>query len=697
MASESTRHIKGLSDTIWADFTVWPGFDEASLAPDKLAKFLNRKEAIKAYLSGSKVATIRKEYGISEPQIYRLITERCICNHPDGQIYGWRALIPRTRIVQFKRRSPIVINQWGHGAVGAFQTLLDTYPDVREALHKKILKVPNTRKKLGMLSTSKRSIWLWFLQSLREKGLEIKGEWPFNTKTNGYHTIIKYIDKVLHENPGKAILIHGGNELQRKMQAGDGVDRPVHRPFQRVEMDAHKIDGRFTVAIPLLEGGYQNVLIHRIWVIVIIEVVTRLVLGYHMSLRKEISKEDVLRVIKKSLSPWAKKKLHHTDKDFYIDGAGFPCVLGEQFTGICWDETSIDGALAEKAKVVTEVLKNSVGSILLTPENSYAIRRTKDDRPFIESFFNKLGILGFQKISNTTGNYPGATKGRDPIGVAVASEFQYEYAEELLDIIIANYNARIHSRLSGRSPLQYLQYLVLSKTFQPRVIDPQHLNTFFSYRKLCMVKGGLDAGKRPYVNFENGVYTSPILGQRHDLAGKKIWITADSDSDSRVIKASSLTGEHIDNLRVSPPWNRVPHNFETRRLICGLIRQGKFSLQNQQDAVESYIAEIESSGGKFPPHPAYLTARNFLVQSNDTIHQTTDNEPTKSDIASNVTNKSAESRITYSTEDKSKSRSTAKNNTSSKNKQKTATGTSEAAAQTQKSASLPPRRKAENK
>ena len=167
MASESTRHIKGLSDTIWADFTVWPGFDEASLAPDKLAKFLNRKEAIKAYLSGIEVAAIRKEYGISESQIYRLITERCIRDHPDGQIYGWRALIPGARIVQFKRRAPIVINQWGHGAVGVFQTLLDTYPDVREALHKKILKIPNTRKKLGILSTSKRSIWLSFLQSLR--------------------------------------------------------------------------------------------------------------------------------------------------------------------------------------------------------------------------------------------------------------------------------------------------------------------------------------------------------------------------------------------------------------------------------------------------------------------------------------------------------------------------------------------------
>ncbi|PQJ24275.1 hypothetical protein BSZ31_04115 [Limnobacter sp. SAORIC-690] len=364
---------------------------------------------------------------------------------------------------------------------------------------------------------------------------------------------------------------------------------------------------------------------------------------------------------------------------------------------MCWDETSIDGALAEKAKVVTEVLKNSVGSILLTPENSYAIRRTKDDRPFIESFFNKLGVLGFQKISNTTGNYPGATKGRDPIGVAVASEFQYEYAEELLDIIIANYNAKIHSRLSGRSPLQYLQYLVLSNTFQPRVIDPQQLDTFFSYRKLCMVKGGLDAGKRPYVNFENGVYTSPILGQRLDLAGKKIWITADSDSDSRVIKASSLTGEHIDNLRVSPPWNRVPHNFETRRLICGLIRQGKFSVQNQQDAVESYIAEVETSGGKFPPHPAYLTARNFLVQSNYANHQAPDDGSTKSDMALTLTDRNTERLLSNRTNDNSKSRATSQINASISNKQNIASHASESAVKAPNSASLPPRRKAENR
>jgi len=201
MASESTRHIKGLSDTIWADFTVWPGFDEASLAPDKLAKFLNRKEAIKAYLSGSKVATIRKEYGISEPQIYRLITERCICNHPDGQIYGWRALIPQTRIVQFKRRSPIVINQWGHGAVGAFQTLLDTYPDVREALHKKFLKSPILEKSLECCQLQNDRFGSGFSKVLERKVLKSKGSGLLILKrtdiTQSLNTLIRCFTKTL--------------------------------------------------------------------------------------------------------------------------------------------------------------------------------------------------------------------------------------------------------------------------------------------------------------------------------------------------------------------------------------------------------------------------------------------------------------------------------------------------------------------
>ncbi len=45
--------------------------------------------------------------------------------------------------------------------------------------------------------------------------------------------------------------------------------------MQRVEMDAHKLDGRFCVSLPLMGGGFQEKIVHRLWVIVILEVVSR--------------------------------------------------------------------------------------------------------------------------------------------------------------------------------------------------------------------------------------------------------------------------------------------------------------------------------------------------------------------------------------------------------------------------------------
>jgi hypothetical protein len=70
----------------------------------------------------------------------------------------------------------------GGGAVGALQTVLDIYPDIKIKLDKRILSTPKTQTKLTILSRTTRSTWLWLLERLREKGLEIRGEWPFNTE-----------------------------------------------------------------------------------------------------------------------------------------------------------------------------------------------------------------------------------------------------------------------------------------------------------------------------------------------------------------------------------------------------------------------------------------------------------------------------------------------------------------------------------
>lgn len=234
--------------------------------------------------------------------------------------------------------------------------------------------------------------------------------------------------------------------------------------MSRVEMDAHKLDGFFCVSLPSPDGDVRERIVRRLQVVVLIEVASRAVLGYHLSMAREPSKDDVLRAIKHVITKWEARTLRFSEEG-YVKGAGFLSSLGPEFQSLCWDETNVDGALSETCEHVRSALKSVVGSELITPSKGFSSRRSLDDRPFIESFFAKLSTHGFQKLTNTTGGRSHSRKGRTPDKVAIESRFSIEWAEELLDVLIANYNATPHSSLSyDRSPLDQARYL-----FQPNL------------------------------------------------------------------------------------------------------------------------------------------------------------------------------------------------------------------------------------
>lgn len=611
--SLSGRSVRGLTNSTSADIEKWPTPDEGALQGDHLKHYLEKKLAVKMYLDGQSEQTLRKTCGLGLKHIYRLITERCLETHPDGLIYGWRALIPYLRIKPYRRKKPLNVNVFGYGAAGAMQTVLDLHPELRKAFDKRILKSPQADK-LGPAKRPRQAHWKWFLDELRKLGYEIRHEWPFNTQTNGYITVCRYINSILKDNPTKAARVIGGPDLEKKLISGDGVDRPVGDIFQRVEMDAHKIDGRFCVMLPQPSGGYVAKIIHRIWVIVIIEVVSRAVIGYHMSFNREISMDDVLRTIKNALSTWHARKISFSDMA-YREGAGLPSSLSPQFLRVCWCETSVDGAMAETCKHVKEILRDVVGSELIDPSHGFSSRRSKDDRPFIEAFFKHLASGGFQKMSNTTGNKASDKKGRDPAAVAINSQFQIEYAEELLDTLIANYNATPHTALGNRSSLQYLEFVASRGNVKLRYADPNSVQSILCYRKKCRVKGGIEEGRRPYVNFAGAHYSGETLSQRHDLVGSYIWVANHFEDDARVAEASTLQGLSLGILRAAPPWHKLPHSIAVRRAINSCIRQRMFSIASGADAVEAFLDFSEQQKGrKLPVHPAYLEARHILVQ-----------------------------------------------------------------------------------
>ena len=595
------------------DITQWVAVDEAALSPARLKQFRNRKHAIELYLDGANEAQLLHETGLKRRNVYRIIVERCLQQHDDGTLQGWRGALPFLHIKPYTRQTPLTINGWGGGAVGALQWIFSSAngPELETRFRQQIL------LKGPALATDKQprqSLFHWFIEELRKLGYEQRGEWPFNVERLGYVTVCAYIAKVLAQNPARQREILGGQDAVRKARSGDGVHRPKLPVFGRVECDAHKLDARMVVMVPSPHGGSEPRKIHRLWVIVIIEVASRVVLGYHLSLRRECSAEDVLRAVKHALTSWRPLDLQFSS-NAYTDKAGFASYRSAGFLRACWDEFSVDGALANICARVEQPMHDVVGARILKPQDAttFASRRSLDDRPFIESFFRRLAEGGFHRLSPTTGSTPKDTRRNNPDVAAKDTQFQLEYASELLDTIIANYNATPHSGLGYRSPLDQLEWLVGQKTDPLRVADPGAIRRMVGVRKLCTLLGGVTSGRRPHFNLANARYSAEWLCLRTDLIGKNFWLQIEDEDDARYASVSTTQGLYLGTVRAAPPWHQAPHTLYIRQAIRTLHKRRLLHLSSHCDAIEELVHYAESSPDKkLPVHPAYLEARRVL-------------------------------------------------------------------------------------
>ncbi len=422
---------------------TWPTIDLDRLDESDQNLVQARQRALELLVEGVPDDQIRSGCNLSRQMAVYLL-KRCLQVHPDGRIYGYRILMPYFRSEPYRRTADIP-SGWhftNFGLSGAFSKLLREHPELQELLDRHILKLGG-RNHIYEARVQLKSLHKRFMDKCRELKLDEAQQYPFNTVTMGHRSLSPYIHKIIKENITRATAANFGSSAVKTLSTGDGTNRPIFRPFERVEVDAHKIDGIFVLLIPSIFGGVVVKTVDRLWDITVEEVASGVILSHYRSCRAEINSDDVLQAVARALRLWEPRELRIPTLR-YGKGAAYPSSIDPRFIGACWDETSVDGALAEIGKRLKLKLKAVVGCDVNT-----LARRNPNDRPFIECFFGLLEQNGFHRLPNTTGSSPTDSRRSKPDQAAHKYQMQVEHLDELLDVMHANYNSTPKISLGG--------------------------------------------------------------------------------------------------------------------------------------------------------------------------------------------------------------------------------------------------------
>ncbi|QYK67482.1 hypothetical protein KAI36_02632 [Paenibacillus sp. S02] len=135
-----------------------------------------------------------------------------------------------------------------------------------------------------------------FLSLCEKNGLGIH-DYPFNTNDKGYRSLYRFFKKIENNYFSEGAKRYG-REAARQARMGTPTHELIlKRPFQRVQFDGHKIDAMFTITFKTPEGDLFTEVVERVWLLVIVDVATRAILGHHLCVNKEYNKDDVLHCI----------------------------------------------------------------------------------------------------------------------------------------------------------------------------------------------------------------------------------------------------------------------------------------------------------------------------------------------------------------------------------------------------------------
>lgn len=574
------------------DSDLWLTVDVTLLDEADREIFLKRKKAVDLYLTNEKsLKEITLSTGIKRRNLYRLI-KRCIDYDTYGVVWGYRGLIPNKNIKKYELE-PRNKKFNESRKTGEFELLLEKFPVIRETIDNLFF---GQNQKISEPVMRAKQIHKKFVELCKQH--VPRTEYPFNTERLGSRALERYLVNLRNRHFGKASSRYGHDAEQKAKNSGIGQQNypQTMTPFQKVQFDGHRIDGIFIVKFTTPEGDVVVKALDRLWVLCLIDSATRNIIGRpHICLNKEYNESDVMICVRKAVMPIKRPRLSIEGLKYQETG-GYPSEQFPELQWSVWDVICFDNAKAHLANMVRDRLRVLIGCAINLGPVDRPMRRS-----FIERFFKTLTSSSIQRLINTTGSGPDDPRRKEPEKMAVKYEMTYEHLQELVDVVVSDYNGTPHGALFYNSPLEVLEQR-LNKGMIPRCLTESKRSEFLFLQMTTVktVRGKIETGKRPYIEFMRGEYRNDVLARSGHLIGTKLTIHVNID-DLRTVRAFLPDGSELGELVVAGKWSLTPHTLQMRKAINQLVVKKLIHYTQWEDPIfvyYEYLATQAKEGKK---------------------------------------------------------------------------------------------------
>ncbi|HET7332592.1 hypothetical protein [Dyella sp.] len=553
-----------------------------TIASKHRARYLAKCQALRAVCLGeASLSVAAREMNLCRKRL-RSMVDRAPKLALDGQPFGYRVCVPWGSY--YREDSANDGEMPVHPEPHAMAAMLAAQPQIKEWVHGF-----NTPLPTGRMPRKFRDLHSRVVKELKAKDLH--DYYPLNQPDKGRRALLRYIRNRRIETAPMPNSVFGDS-------FGDGsapsklADIFRGEIFDRGELDGHRIDIPGELQVPGPNGGSVTRAVTALWWIPDVETESRAIVSWTLRVGRNYNNQDVTQTMAGSLEKWTPRDLIIPDLH-YAPGAGMPSALPGPLGFSRPLMVALDNHKGHHSPKVEDAFCRAHDGIL-TLGRPHQPR----SRPVVEQLNSRTEKGAFRLLP---GGFEPATKlGEDKVRVSEFSPkdhpMQLHLLEELIDVIVANYNATPHPALGDLSPLQFLQQRANRDIclYQPSdaALCAADMNTIIVPLK---VVGSKKSGTLPHVNYAYVRYRSPELDSRWELVGQTL-LARVNRHDLRSLVLYRTATQPLGAVRASAPWDKTRHDETTRNLIHQWSKQeGGLSLKGVECAVTAYVTFLRAN------------------------------------------------------------------------------------------------------